>query len=60
MRIGSENRVLEEAEDHLQQAQDRLQEEQATRQVLETQLRDLQRRMRSAGQEPDDNPGRGR
>ena len=51
---------LEEAEVHLQQAQDRLQEEQATRQVLATQLRDLQRRMRAAGQEPDDRPEHGR
>lgn len=50
---------LQEAEDHLQQAQDRLQKEQATRQALETQLRELQRRMRSAGQEPDDNPRHG-
>lgn len=50
---------LQEAEIHLQQAQDRLEEEQATRQALEAQLRDLQRRMRSAGQEPDDDPRHG-
>ena len=51
---------LQDAEVHLQQAHDRLQEEQATRQALEAQLRDLQRRMRSAGQEPEDNPEHGR
>lgn len=51
---------LQEAEVHLQQAQDRLQEEQATRQALEAQLRDLQRRVRGAGQEPEDNPEHGR
>ena len=43
-----------------ERAEDRLQEEQAARQVLEAQLRDLQRRLRGAGQEPDDEPGHGR